>query len=797
MDISNRICRISEENTHRRARPLRTLLVDAGTGSRRRLAEMLVTGNPSQPVVPLHAGSAQEALDLLKNSSPDICLLGRVENIPLLLEALRSDDHGIPVIIIGDSSAPPADLPGLCLWLDRDAVSPCQLGTTANLLLRLHAERQDHRRLRELAHLSEQRLQSMADTIPVIVWTMDTAGMVTSFSGNVLEPEGFTPESVIGRNFHEIFPDRKDVHKRIKRVLQGERIKITVSLFNHFFLLSYSPLMSTRGTISGVIGVALDITGQAITEQALDRAHQALASHLENSPLAVIEWDGDFRITRWSLRAEELFGWSERDITSRSPGDWPFADSGESSRLREVLQQLLDRKVPRNIHRSGHRTQSGEALHCQWYNSALFNRRGQLVSILSLVQDVTMEQTAKASLENANDELERRVQERTAELKHTLEFAENARDRIDAILKSVGDGLMVTDTENRIVLMNRGAEEILSVSFPEVLGSTVELAVQDFSFREELIENIARARQSVSYQFDFEIDQQPLDIPRFIRARTSVVSDRNNVQTGVVTLLMDVTREREVDRMKSEFISTAAHELRTPLTSIQGFSELLITRESFSPEDVKEYMIMINRSAMTLSQIVSDLLDISRIEAGNGFTIHRTVCDPRPFIRKKVKEFRRRHSTLHRFYMTLAKCPDNVPLDADRFEQVLENLLSNAVKYSPGGGRVQVVARRSAETLLVRVADEGIGMNQEQTARIFEKFYRGHASDGGVQGTGLGMSIVKYIVEGHGGCVWVNSEQGAGTTVSFSIPLFTDRQCVPPRCQIMENRLPPPDPISS
>jgi signal transduction histidine kinase len=254
-----------------------------------------------------------------------------------------------------------------------------------------------------------------------------------------------------------------------------------------------------------------------------------------------------------------------------------------------------------------------------------------------------------------------------------------------------------------------------------------------------------------------------------MRARTSVIADKEGKQTGIVTIIHDVTHEREVDRMKTEFISTAAHELRTPLTSIQGFSEIMLTRSDITEEEKKRFLSYINKQSVSLTLIVSDLLDIARIESGRGFALNKASYDISDTIRQVIPYFQE-HAPQHHFEISIPNQPLVLQADRQKMEQVFKNLISNAVKYSPRGGVIRITGGITDDHFEAAVADNGIGMSTDQVEKIFDKFYRADASDTAIEGTGLGMTIVKHIVEAHGGNIWVESELGKGTTVRFTIP---------------------------
>ncbi|MCH8326120.1 MAG: PAS domain S-box protein [Bacteroidetes bacterium] len=381
--------------------------------------------------------------------------------------------------------------------------------------------------------------------------------------------------------------------------------------------------------------------------------------------------------------------------------------------------------------------------------------------IWSVVEDIT-------EIKKYRNNLETIVQERTEELNIALEDAENARDNIDAILKSIADGLIVTDIQNRVVLMNRVAEDLLKIKLSEVINRSIYYAIKDKTLR-NLIKNTFDKIDTES-QFDFKLAGKDLNQSKILRVRASIIKDKKGNNNGIIIIIQDISQEREIDKMKTEFISTAAHELRTPLTSIQGFSEILLTRDDISDQEKKKFLGHINNQATNLAQIINDLLDISRIESGSGYILEKEPCLIGEAI-KSVVEPIITQTKIHKFEVVVHKKPVEIIVDKEKMAQVLENLISNAVKYSPDGGKIQIKGEIIKENYQVSIQDEGVGMTREQVEKIFDKFYRADTTNTAIEGTGLGMSIVKNIVEAHDGKVWVESEIGKGTKVTFIIPL--------------------------
>lgn len=252
------------------------------------------------------------------------------------------------------------------------------------------------------------------------------------------------------------------------------------------------------------------------------------------------------------------------------------------------------------------------------------------------------------------------------------------------------------------------------------------------------------------------------------------VTDVDQTYIGRLYVWRDATHEREVDRMKSEFISMVSHELRTPLTSIQGYVDLILTDEALGEltELQREFLEIVRNNARRLTSIVNDLLDLSSMESGK-LELHRKPLDITLLIRKLLPSFqpgwdaRRQTFTLH--------LPEKAPMvlgDAERVTQILSNLLSNAHKYTPDEGHINLSVEIAEPVARVEVTDSGIGLSTEEQARLFTRFYRAHnPTTEAVGGTGLGLVITRSLVEMQGGEIQVSSEPGHGSTFGFTLPL--------------------------
>jgi signal transduction histidine kinase len=227
-------------------------------------------------------------------------------------------------------------------------------------------------------------------------------------------------------------------------------------------------------------------------------------------------------------------------------------------------------------------------------------------------------------------------------------------------------------------------------------------------------------------------------------------------------------RLAEMDRLKSELVALASHELRTPLTAIQGFSELLATR-AFAPDEVRRVADIMRAETERLGRIVADFLDVARLERGLPLALRCAPLDPAPVIAGAVDVFRRTRTT-HRLELHVDGALPHIDADADALDRVLKNLIANALKYSPAGTCVRVRARRAPGVVAVDVEDEGPGVEAEELGRIFEPYFRAPSTARLERGTGLGLAVVKSLVEAHGGSIRAERADGRGTRMTFVIP---------------------------
>jgi two-component system phosphate regulon sensor histidine kinase PhoR len=351
------------------------------------------------------------------------------------------------------------------------------------------------------------------------------------------------------------------------------------------------------------------------------------------------------------------------------------------------------------------------------------------------------------------EELQRRQQQTTTD----------AKAQQQVLFNSMLEGLLLLDRNRRIYLANRAFKNLFGLK-TELRGKTVMEALRVHELA-ALVERV----ESDGQVLDYELKLPELS-ERWLQVNAAAISNSAGECEGTILVFHDLTRLKQLERTREEFVANVSHELRTPLSLIKGYVETLLDGARDNPEVAERFLKIIERNAQRLDLLIQDLLTISALESGQ-ITLNLQPVPLRPLAEKVLADLKTR--TDAKDVKLVNDLPELTAMaDANRLEQVLANLVDNAIKYGRAAGTVTVGGRKDdVDKIEIFVQDDGPGIPAEALDRVFERFYRVDKARSREQGgTGLGLSIVKHIVQNHGGKVWVKSDSGKGATFFFTLP---------------------------
>jgi PAS domain S-box-containing protein len=707
---------------------------------------------------------------------------------------------------------------------------------------------------------------------------------------------GVKRDQVLGECAFELFNCLKETgeDKYYREALAGKSVVaenrpyiIPQSGCKGFFDGYYSPRHDERGEVVGGVAIIRDVTERKIAEASTPEDHRRLAFHVENTPLAVIEWDHQFRVLRWSPAAQKLFGWRADEVLGKRFNDWQFVVPDDLEAVNQVGHRQNQGQEHHGISRNRNYTKLGNILHCEWYNSALYSDNGKLISVLSLVLDVTVATRIEEALRKSeaqyrllfesnpqamwvydlttlrflavNDAavrhygysrsefldmtikdirppedvklLENYLASESAELDHAGEWRHRKKD---------GTIINVDITSNRLNFAGRAAEFVLVHDVTERRKAETALRISEDRYR-DLVDNshelicthdlegrvlsvnpwAARVLGYPQYALvgmnirDGLLPEHREKFDEYLRTVVTEGSARGVMKVRTATgetrlweyyntlrtegvekpivrgMAHDATERRQAlkreqearleaeaaNRVKDEFLSTLSHELRTPLTAIMGWADLLLSDE-VEPEKRSQAIETIFRNANSQCQLINDLLEVSRIITGK-LRLEFVACELDSVIEAAAQSIRPTAEAKGvRLQVLLEPHVGPVFGDRERLQQVVWNLLSNGVKFTPKGGLVQVTLQRINSHVEIVVNDTGVGIRSDFLPHVFDRFRQADGSTTRTYGgLGLGLAIVRHLVELHGGTAWAESPgEDQGSRFTVRLPAMTSNE---------------------
>lgn len=367
-----------------------------------------------------------------------------------------------------------------------------------------------------------------------------------------------------------------------------------------------------------------------------------------------------------------------------------------------------------------------------------------------------------------------RAQKSTETIKKKYEKLNAERKQTEAVIRSLAEGLVVVNKSGEVLLMNPAAEKLLGVKKKEKIGKSI---LEDLK-NEQLISLATKTHDEEGKEkTEMELNSGEDETKKILRASSAVIEDEYGKTVGMVSVLTDVTKQKELDQMKSDFVSKVSHELRTPVVTVQNSISLLLSKTTGTlTQDQEKFLSIAQRNLGRLAHLIDDLLDLSKIEAAKM----KLELAPHS-IEKLINEV---CDTLITWMQTKAikieyKVQKGIPklkVDGNRIIQLLNNIIGNAIKFTPKGGVVTIEAKTDEikKIVFVSITDTGIGIAKDDLDKVFDKFQQvGERVSTDISGTGLGLAIAQEIVRMHSGKIWVESEKGQGAKFTFTLPMTT------------------------
>lgn len=351
--------------------------------------------------------------------------------------------------------------------------------------------------------------------------------------------------------------------------------------------------------------------------------------------------------------------------------------------------------------------------------------------------------------------LTKRVQEAQA-------MTEGERRKLSSVLAYMTDGVIATDRRGKVILINTPAEKMLRVKHESANGRSIidVLDIGDTYQFEDLME----------VDGSLTMDRSTLDKPYVLRANFSVIQRETGFNNGVIAVLHDITDQEKVDQERRDFISNVSHELRTPLTSMHSYLEALSDGAWEDKEIAPRFLEVTQNETERMIRLVNDLLKLSRMDGGRE-QLEKSFVNFTDFFNHIIDRFEMMKKETIMFKRHIPREPVIIEIDEDKVMQVLDNIISNANKYSPDGGRISFYLKKFEDEIEVSIADEGLGVPDEDLANVFDRFFRvDKARSREMGGTGLGLAIAREVIEAHGGRIWAERNKTKGTIIKFTLP---------------------------
>jgi PAS domain S-box-containing protein len=608
-----------------------------------------------------------------------------------------------------------------------------------------HTDITENKMMEDALKKSEEKFRTLIENSSDAIAVVNEQGIITYISETVTHVLGYKPKELMNKNIFEyIHPDdRAHLTEELGDIVKN-KAQVTVQYRNLHKNGTWRWLEATgvnymdKPGINGILGNFRDITERKLAESELYESNQTLKTIIKASPLAVYVVDRTGKVILWSKVAEKMFGWSEKEVKGKV---LPIVQSDKKVEFQELMDTLLKGKSFTKETTRMHK--DGSIFDVSISAAPVFDKNGELSSIVAITSDIT-------------------------ERKKTEEALRNSEERLRLAIEAGQIGVWDWDIKTNHISWSKKVYEIHGQSNERITDFTEYSKSIHHEDEERVQEAIDLAlHKKKPYEIEFRI-LTPQGKVRWVFTKAQVIYKKGKA-VRMLGATLDITDRKELERQKDEFISIASHELKTPLTSIKGYVQILekIIKE-MNDQRLSNYINKTNVYINKLNTLISDLLDVSKIQAGKlQFSYDEYDFDE--MVQESIDSFQPFSTQIK----LIKKGSINTKVYGDRLrtEQVMNNFLSNALKYAPESTEIIITLKLEGNYVTASVRDFGVGIPKDKLKNVFKRFYRVEETANQFSGLGIGLYISSEIIKRQRGKIGVKREKDKGTTFFFSVPV--------------------------
>lgn len=698
-------------------------------------------------------------------------IYNRYWDIPTLNERLKKViEQSIPFRDLEISHVFPAAGRKTMLFSARQVY---QAGTDKPRLLLAIKDVTEKKQSEQALEESESKYRFLTENTKDIIWILNPDTMrFTYISPSVKQMRGFTVEEILSKPV--TFSVKPEEAENLKKSILKHRDEFISGKNQDTYYTGYleqtcrdGSTVSTeviskyyRNEKTGVIevhGVTRDITERRRAEERIKDRERRYRNIFDNASDAVVTIDMSDKIVSWNRSAEKMFGWKAEEAIGKDFQGLVVPENLREERAQFINDAFVGKKTITGIETMRLR-KDGIKIYVSLTFSPIVDASGKIVGLSGIIRDIT-----------ARKENEKRLKLHAQK----LEKMANDLKKFQLAVSNASDHIIITDTDGMVLYANKAAEDITGYLKKEMIGNKAGV-IWGKQMPVKFYENLWNTIKEDKKIFIGELVNRRKNGEKYdAELRVSPILNENKEVMFFVAIERDITKEKEIDRAKTEFVSVASHELRTPLAGISLSVEMLLDSVAGDMNsEQKKYLKEIYQDIKGMAALIGALLNVSRIET------RTLLVEPEPNNLREIAEAVIKElspQTKSRNIKVKAVYDKTIPvIDIDRnlMRIIMQNLFSNAIKYTPPGGKVVLEIRKEQRHVVVKVADTGLGIPADEQDKIFTKMFRArNASDIKTDGIGLGLYITKSIVEQCGGKIWFKSEQNKGTAFFVAIPL--------------------------